>query len=275
LRKIAFDFYLFGGYAIEVIYNRLGQPIEYNHIDFMKFRINKELDKVYFKPKWTTRNQYDMTLQSSKTPVEISTFDPCEEVRTRQIYYYRGDRTRNIYPIPFYIGSTNAIETSIEIQNYHKNCIRNNFNVSAIINFNSGEPTEEKKAEIEAGITSKLTGSENASSFLLNFNENQDSAITIERLTSDDADERFIQLSQDTKENIFIGHRVTSGALFGVIDNSTSFNAVEYENSFHIFNKTVIQPIQDELIDSLFPLFPDSKIEIIPYTIPQFNTTIN
>lgn len=259
-KSIAFDLVTFGGFAIEIVYNMIGEIVKVNYLDFMKCRTNKDLTKVYYSNEWG---------QWRSDAIEYDVFNPEAEKKTAQIYYYRGDRTRSVYPIPHYVGSTQAIETSIEIQSYHLNAIRNNFAASAIINF-IGEPTEEEKAAIESGISTKFTGTTNASRFMLAFNADKDSAVTIERLESDTADEKFIQLQKDTKESIFVGHRVTSPSLFGMLPESGGFNSTEYQESFAIYNKTVIQPLQAEISEALYDIYGE-EITFAPFEIPTFN----
>lgn len=260
IKGISFDLVTFGGFAIEIVYNMIGNIVKVNYLDFMKCRINKELTKVYYSNNWG---------EWRSDAIEYDVYNPEAEKKTAQILYYRGDRTRSVYPIPHYVGSTQAIETSIEIQNYHLNAIRNNFAVSAIINF-VGEPTEEEKEAIETGVSNKFTGSSNASRFMLSFNATKDDETTVTRLESDNADEKFVQLQKDTKESIFVGHRVTSPSLFGMLPENGGFNSTEYQESFKIYNKTVIQPLQDEISEVLYDIYGE-EITFIPFQIPTFD----
>lgn len=264
LKKIAFDFVLYGGFAIQLIYNAEGVIEKIQVLDFARCRVNKELNKLYYSAKWNR--------SSGKDVVEFNIYDSnrtSTEPKDTEIFYFRGNKTRSVYPIPSYVGSTQSIETSIEIQNYHLNAIRNNFAVSAIINL-IGDPSDDEKDEINDSIRETFTGSGNASNFMITYGANKDEVPEIIRLESDNADERFQQLSKDVRENIFIGHRVVSGALFGLVSEASGFNSTEYQESFKIFNKTVIQPIQDILTESLEEIYKVSD-EIIEFKIPFEN----
>lgn len=273
LKKIASDYVIYGGFAIQLIYNALGNIEKIQPMDFSRCRVNKDLTTLYYSSKWgksSGKNIQEFDIYDENQPVK---YDENGEVIPKyvEVYYFRGTKTRSVYPIPSYIGSTQSIETSIEIQNYHLNAIRNNFAVSAIINF-VGDPTEEEKDEIDKGIRENFQGSDAASNFMLTYTQNKDEAPTITRLESDKADERFEKLSTDVRENIFIGHRVVSGALFGLVSESTGFNATEYQESFKIFNKTVIQPIQELLSDSLSEIY-GVEDEIVEFQIPFDSAT--
>lgn len=274
LKKIASDYIIYGGFAIQLIYNAIGNIEKIQPMDFSRCRVNKDLTKLYYSAKWNR--------SSGKNIEEFDIFDENQPVKYDEqgniipkyveVYYFRGTKTRSVYPIPSYIGSTQSIETSIEIQNYHLNAIRNNFAVSAIINF-VGDPSDEEKDAIDKGIRENFQGSDSASNFMITYTANKDEQTTVTRLESDKADERFEQLSKDVRENIFIGHRVVSGALFGLVSESTGFNSTEYQESFKIFNKTVIQPIQELLTDSLATIY-GVEDEIVEFKIPFEQSTV-
>ena len=155
---------------------------------------------------------------------------------------------------------------------YHINAIKNNFNVSAIINFNNGEATEEEMLKAEKGITQKFTGAENSARFMLAFNASKVNATTVERLESDNLDQKFIQLSKDTIQNIYAAHRITSPSLFGIKNEGTGFSKTEYAEAFDIFNKTVILQIQQTLesqFDKLFNI--ENSVRFIKYNQIEIN----
>ena len=57
LDKINHDLKHFNGYAIEVIYNIFGEPLQYYHIPFQKVCLNKDGRKVYFKNDWNDKQE--------------------------------------------------------------------------------------------------------------------------------------------------------------------------------------------------------------------------
>jgi capsid portal protein len=153
--------------------------------------------------------------------------------------------------------------TDIEINHFHFNEVKNGFNASTIINFNNGVPTDEEKDEIEKQINNKFCGAENASRFLLAFNSNKDNAVTIEKLNTDDYDERYNSLAKKVRQDIFTTFRANPN-LFGIATENLGFSSEEYESSFKLFNKTMIQPIQKKMVGALQPLM---DIQIKPFTL--------
>ena len=187
--------------------------------------------------------------------------------KTTQILYYRGTTCRSYYPLPSYISATDAINTEIEIQNYHLNAIHNGFAVNAIVNFNNGVPDDNERQEIEEKINQKFAGSNNAGRTLISWNEDKDKATTVERLESDNLDKKFAQLAKDTQEAIFVAHRITSGTLLGRLPTNTGFTKNEYREAFEVFNATVIVPYQKQIISVLNKIYPEKTIEISPFVI--------
>lgn len=258
LRKCVFDLHLFGGFAIQVVYGRGGDILEIYWADFAKLRINSQGNKVYWSDSWHGYNF---------RPTEYDVFNPKMSGKTTQILYYRGTTCRSFYPLPSYISATDAINTEIEIQNYHLNAIHNGFAVNAIVNFNNGVPDDDERQEIEEKINQKFAGSNNAGRTLISWNEDKDKATTVERLESDNLDKKFAQLAKDTQEAIFVAHRITSGTLLGRLPTNTGFTKNEYREAFEVFNATVIVPYQKQIIAVLNKIYPEKNIEISPFVI--------
>ena len=256
--KIALDQQIFGGFSFQVIYNNAGRVAEIYWSDFSKWRTNKEVTQLFWNDSWQA---------SGAKPIPYAVFDADATKKTSQVFYNRGLTCRSIYPLPSYIAATDALETEIEIQSYHLNGIRNNFSVSAIINMNNGVPEEEARKVQERKIQDKFCGSNAAAKLLISWNDNKDVAMTVDRLEEDNLDKKFQQLSKDTQRNIFISHRVTSPSLFGVLPENTGFSKQEYEESFSVFNRTVIKPQQDEIIRALTRIFPKESISFEPFSL--------
>ena len=121
--------------------------------------------------------------------------------------------------------------------------------------------------DIERKIRDKFTGADNAGKFIVSFNDNKESAVTIERLNEDKMDEKFHTLSKSTKENIFIAFRAYP-ELFGMSTEGNGFSLAEYEESFKLYNKAVVQPIQNT-ITRCFETIYDEKdiISFIPFSL--------
>lgn len=260
LENIALDYIIYGGYAFQVIRNKNGEIAELNYIDFRTVRTNEDEDKIYINSSWkrdivkrgTQTKVYERFMKGTKQP--------------NSIYYYKGHNTREVYPVPMYRAAITSLEITTQISNYHLNNILNNFTPSAIINFNNGDNlADDVKEEVEDGVREKFTGTSNAGRILLSFNPDKDHETTIDRLQDDGLDNKYQNLASSTKADIYSAFRINE-VLVG-LNKDTGFSKTEFSEAFTLYNRTVIKPMQQDLIDSLETVFGTHCIEIQPFSI--------
>ena len=232
LKNLFLDFLVTGGFAFNGLRDHNGSISEIYWIDVAHVRLSEDGKTGYYDD--------NITGWGSK-PKEIPIFDPLQK-QSSFLFYYKG-ASRGLYPIPRWSGAIKAVETSCEISNYHLNSILNNFSPSAIISFNNGVPDKKTQEDMEKRINKKFVGSDNVNRFILSFSENGENATTVQRIDSDNPDAKFHTLKESITEEIFIAFRATP-ALFGMNPENTGFSKTEFLESFQLFNKTVIEPIQ-------------------------------
>ena len=257
MKKITIDYLIFGGFALQVIYNKLGEINELYWLDFRNVRRDKEGEKVYYSEDWVRHSNDYLT---------YDIFNPDKKKGT-SVFYFKGHISRGVYPIPRYNGALSAIETSTEISKFHLNSILNNFSGNFIINFNNGQPSVDVQEEIERKIKDKFSGADNAGKFLLAFNDSKENGVTVERIQDDNFDKKYDALRESTFKEIFIAFRAIP-QLFGYSLEGTGFNSQEFTQAFQLYNKTTVEPIQKDLkrtFDKIFGV--DNSIEIIPFNL--------
>lgn len=238
-RKCALDNEIFGGFALQVIYEKGGGKIaELYYVDFSKFRFNLEADKLKYARDWS---------MSRVKTIEYDMYDESKPEGT-QIFYYNGEITREQYPTPIYVGSIAAIETDIEISNFHLNVIKSGMFPSLMIDFKNGEPTEEEKAYIERKFKEKWGGTSNAGKMIMSFSDADNPSPEIIPIEQPDLDKRFIVLQDSVRDRIFVGHRITTPALFGVQTQGKLGNVNEFNQGYQIFQKSYVKPTQKVLL---------------------------
>lgn len=259
IQKLAVDYLIFGGFAIQVIKDFNNNVAELYWIDFNKLRSDKKNEVFYYSEDWGKsygRVKY-ITYPKWKMGDENAT----------SIFYYKGTKTRSVYPTPVYNASITACELEKKINTFHLNEICNNFTSTKIINFNSGIPDDEIKNEIEKNLNEKFSGAENAGRFIVSFNENRDSETTITDIATDDFADRYDALAKRSASQIFTAFRATPN-LFGLPTETTGFNAQEFAESFKLYNRTTVRPIQNQIVNALDKIFGvTSSISIEPFSI--------
>ena len=259
------DYLIFGGFALNIIFNYEHQISEIYWLDIRKVRIDQYERKAYICDQWKWGSK----------PIEQPLFNPdvienswgTDDPINSCVYYFKGKISRSVYPTPMYSGALAAVETSAEIANFHLRNIINNLEPSAIITFQNGVPTEEEKKKIERKIAEKFSGSNNAGRFMLNFVDDPEHGVKIERLTDDKNDQKYKDLSESTMRDIFIAFRATP-ALFGLNPTNNGFSKEEFMQAFELYNKTMIIPLQNDIIRCFSRIFGvQEPFSFIPFQL--------
>lgn len=243
MKNLVLDFMVTDGFAINVLRDAENRISELYWLDVSKVRLSEDGLTGYY-----SENGFSW----GDKPQELPIFDP-KQKQKNSIFYYKGS-SRGLYPIPRWSGAIKAVETSCEISNYHLNSILNNFNPAAIISFNNGVPDKTTQEAIEKKINKKFVGSDNVNRFILSFSESGENQTTVQTLGTDNADAKFHTLKDSIQEEIFIAFRATP-ALFGLNPENNGFSKQEFLESFQLFYKTVIEPIQKTLNKSFGKIF--------------------
>lgn len=251
VKDIAKDFEIYGGFALQVIRNLAGEVAEVYYIDMRYLRTNKEGDVFYYSEKWGKSSRTDMVVYPAFLP-KIEWEKLSDEERNRHassILFVKNVHTQ-VYPAPLYAASIKACEIERLIDEFHLSDINNHFVSSAIINFNNGDPGQEIKSEIERDFNEKFCGASNGGRVAFSWNPNKESATDIVEFKMEDFGERYKALSQHSRTQIFTSFRAIP-LLFGLTSEAnTGFSTEEFEQSFKLYNRTQIQPVQRMICDA-------------------------
>lgn len=246
--SITADYERYGGFCFKVIRSKdLSIVTNLQHVDFSKVRVNEKEDGYLIGDDWTVYRT---------NSVEIAPYDP-NSPQPESLYYYKGS-SKTTYPYPKYYGAIPAIETGIEIDNFHLNHVRNGFFIPTVFNFNNGIPEEEEQDIIERDIRGKFTGTDNAGKFLLSFNEDKDSAVTVDTFEPADLDKMFDVLAEQIQQKILVGHRVTTPSLFGVKTEGQLGGRMELVEGFELFKSIYASPVQKTICSIIEEVLDDN-----------------
>ena len=264
VRKLCYDLKLMGQCAMQVIYSKDKKTIaQVEHIPVENLRAEKcndkgEIEAYYYADDWKKVKNVGHTTRipsfgSSKENIEIIYVKPY-----RAGYKY--------YSSPDYAGGLQYAELEQEISNYHLNNILNGLAPSMLINFNNGTPNAEERQALENRIYSKFSGSSNAGKFILAFNDNPESAATIEPIQLSEAHQQYQFLSDESSKKVMVAHRVVSPMLLGIKDNSgLGNNAQELITASTLMDNTVIRPFQMLLIDAFDSILAFNQMSLKLY----------
>lgn len=251
IKNLSLDYMLYGGFAIQIFYNKAAQIKEVGWLDMRKCRTDEEHNIVYYSKEFNERKSVPNTIQ-------FPVWKKGTEYRNESaVFFYTGSK-RTVYPLPMYSGSVAAIETSIRIDNFHLNAIKNNFSNNTIISFNNGIPSDDVKKEVEKKIKDKFCGDDNAGKIILTWNDSKDNDVDIHKLEDDQFDKKYEALKNQTITSIFTGFSAPS-QLFGYAITGNVFSKQEYQEAFDLYNRLKVSPIQDLFIRAFDKIYGVEK----------------
>ena len=264
VRRLAYDLKLMGQCAIQVIYSKDRKKIaQIEHMPIETLRAEKcnekgDIEGYYYWKDWEK-------IKPSDKPLRIPAFGTSKE--SIEILYVKPYRSGYYYYSPVdYQGGLQYAELEEEVSNFHLNNILNGMSPSMLINFNNGTPNAEERRLIEQRIYNKFSGSSNAGKFILAFNDNAESAASIEPVQLSDAHNQYQFLSEESTKKIMVAHRVVSPMLLGIKDQSgLGNNADELKTASTLMDNTVIRPFQNLLIDAFDKILAFNGISLHLY----------
>ena len=264
VRRLAYDLKLMGQCAIQIIYSKDRTKIaQIEHMPVETLRAEKcnekgDIEAYYYWKDWEK-------IRPSDKPLRIPAFGTSKEAI--EILYVKPYRSGYYYYSPVdYQGGLQYAELEEEVSNFHLNNILNGMSPSMLINFNNGTPNAEERRLIEQRIYNKFSGSSNAGKFILAFNDNAESAASIEPVQLSDAHNQYQFLSEESTKKIMVAHRVVSPMLLGIKDNSgLGNNAEELKTASTLMDNTVIRPFQHLLIDAFDQILAYNGISLKLY----------
>lgn len=268
IKDIANDYEIYGGFALQIIRNLIGMIAEVYYIDMRFLRTNKEGNVFYYCEDWSKSGKKDVIVYPAYMPnLNWDTLDDEQRNRNASSILYVKNVHTQVYPAPLYAASIKACEIERLIDDFHINSLQNQFVSSAIINFNNGDPGDEMKKEIEDAINEKFAGAANGGRIMLSFNKNKESATDIVEFEVKDFGERYKALSEHSRQQIFTAFRANPN-LFGIPTEGNGFANEQYAESFKLYNRTQIQPVQRLIADTYDKIYATKGVlTIVPFSM--------
>lgn len=259
IQHIAVDYLVFGSFAVQVIRNPFGGIAEIYWVDINKLRSDEKNEVFFYSDDWSRSYGRVKYLVYPKFNINDS--------NATSIFYFKGNKTRSTYGLPIWNAAIKNVQIERSITDFHFNEINNGFVSSKLISFNNGQPDDNLKAEIEQNLTEKFTGTGNAGRLMISFSDSKDNAPEVLSLSSDDFADRYNSLEQRNKQQIYCAFRATP-VLFGLVTEANGFATNEYRDSYKLYNKTTVNPIQADIIDAFDKIFGvKDSVTITPFTI--------
>jgi len=259
---LAKSYLTYGNAYVQVIRNKAGVPSELYSLSPKYVRTDKDCNIFHYSKDFGKKYGRTSNIVTYPKFIPDAVDTPASVIMLKTDY-------DNTYGLPMYISALNDCEVERALSEFGWNMLTNSFYGSYIIGFNNGIPSDEQKAELEREIESKFCSYKNASRILLTFANGKDNGVELQKLDIENYADKF-NTTQDRASNKIYESFGAHSILFGVEKTTTgiSFNSDVYKQSFKLYNKMRVMPIQKK-IKAMLEKITGVKdvITIMPYTI--------
>lgn len=242
--KLVTDYEIYGGFAVNVIWNKTGTKIHsFYHLAFENIRSGEmdamgKVDEYFYCSSWKNFKKW--------TPIKYAAFNPEKSIECpSQVLYFFDYTPGNLYyPLPSYSGSLQDITIDVEVSNLHLSNLQNGLNPSLFVSFHNGMPDPAHQQEVYNALASSFATTANTGKFFLAFSDDKEHAPEVTPIESAN-DEYYVNLETRITTRILSGHGITSPLLMGLYHEGGSglgSNKDEILVSYEHFKTTVLQP---------------------------------
>ena len=273
LGKMAYDFKLYGGFAVAVVWAKdYSKIVSVEHVDFSKLRVgicDAEGNVPGFYYAWSWKSQRPETIfipafsekvaseQNSKYKELKSALDLGNNnldkmteffsAPTTQILYYKPYESGSFYyPYPDYVGGINAILANILIDQYGVSSMENGLTVDYIVKFIGNYDEASKIKEAQAFLKQHANALKKRRPIIA-FAKDKDTMMQIDNISGINEDKSYTKINENSISEIVMSHSVTSPLLVGIKTPGQLGGGQELIDAEVIFYKNTIAPGQNTL----------------------------
>jgi len=275
LKKVAVDYKLYGGFSLEVIWNKARTKVaEVYHIDFSWLRAKEknyrgQIPGYFISDEWATNYRYgrDYGNVSTQDMPYLPIYNPrMATSEPKQLLVYKPYRPgMSYYPLPDYVGALRVIDLDQEVDNFHINNIKNGLAPSlAITTFTNAN--EDEREAIERMLQIQYSGTNNAGSLMYMDVDSPENAPQITPINSNGSDDYYIAINDMVTQKILTAHRITSPMILGIKTEGQLGGREEVIDAYLLLINTVIRPFQQDILaifeDLLEMKYPELDITL-------------
>lgn len=270
-KKLAQDYKLYGGFALEVIWNKARTRVaEVYHIDFSWLRAKEknyrgQVPGYYISDEWAEKYRY------GTQPIDELPYLPVYNPNTnreepKQLLVFNPYRPgQKYYPLPDYIGALRVIDLDCEVDNFHVNNIQNGLAPSLSITTFTNADEDEREA-IERMLQLQYSGTNNAGSLMYMDVDSPENAPVITPIPQNGADGYYTNINDMVIQKILTAHRITSPMILGIKTSGQLGGRDEVVDAYLLLVNTVIRPYQQDILqvieDMLEMMYPEQEISV-------------
>lgn len=270
-KKVAQDYKLYGGFALEVIWNKARTKVaEVYHIDYSFLRAKEknyrgQIPGYYVSDEWAEQYRYGQ--KNIDDLPYLPVYNPRnKEIEPQQVYVFNPYRPgMKYYPLPDYVGALRVIDLDTEVDNFHINNIKNGLAPSLSVTTFTGADEEEREA-IERMLQLQYSGTNNAGSLMYIDVDAPENAPVITPIPQNGADGYYTNVNDMVTQKILTAHRITSPMILGIKTAGQLGGRDETIDAYLLLVNTVIRPYQQDIL-SVFETLLEEKYPEMDITL--------
>jgi hypothetical protein len=299
LRSCADDLTRYGGFALHVNYNILGEIVEVQSIPFEQVRLKEQdangyVSKVVVHPDWSekTYRNGNILRVTRQTVEEFNVFNPVKEVVQAQmlacggVEYYNGQvlyvsiAGGMNYPVPKYDAVVTEMSTDEGLSNVKNRNVRNNFLTSCMMVARKsmhidGNGNEEEREMISPEVSRAFQGETNAGKMLYVEIESDEDEPKVVELPVKNYDKEFTATEASTVERIYaqFHQEIFYAVRIGKLGFSGDVMREAYE--YYAGQVTTEQRIIQRAMERIFSVWHDKSVALDFAIEPLLYVSVN
>lgn len=278
--KLVYDYWIFGGWAVETIPTRDGSGIEsIYHVPYQNIRVGKdmdddkherEIDWFYYSEQWGER------YYQKRKVVKFHGLDLTRR-EGRQLFYWKNyvPSTNKHYPETPYQSGVDAIVLEAEVMAFHKKNIAGSLMPNLFVSL-IGDPTPTERQAIYEELIASYQGKD-GQKLMLAFSNNAEERPVIEPINNNGNDTFYTEVLQMAVQSILTANQISSPLLLGIQtfgSNPFSQNAQELVVAQKHMLEYVIKPATKKInmaLEGILALKYNRPIKLINnFATPNF-----
>lgn len=216
--KLIYDYWIFGGFALECIPNRDHTGIEsIYHLPFQNVRVGKkDFDDHQREQDWYYYSEFWQLPVQNKKITKFHTLDLERRGEARQIYYwtnYSPSDNRH-YPNTPYQSGINAAVIEAEVFDWHKRNLATSLMPNLFVSL-VGSPTPEEKEVVYEELLRSYQG-KNGQKIMLAFSDTPEGKPEITPIQNSANDNFYTEVLQMCVQSILTSNQISSPLLLGI-----------------------------------------------------------
>lgn len=244
--KCLIDKPIFGAFALKIVPNIFGTPLEHYHIDYGKLRMSTCFKEVIYSDDWSL-SEYECP--RINYPIW---YEGCTEVAIDIVmdYFPTTKKIEAAYGHQEYSSVITDIDTDVRVSTYFNVLVQNNFNPGALVTIFKNNPTKEEKAYVNTSLKGEYSGEENVGNVLVAYANEGAKGAEVASLGVNGLDKQYHEVTNRNKANIIMGHKINP-ILAGLQTDGKLGLTQELKQSHHLFINNYAIPNQKTWINTV------------------------